>query len=246
MNDRRGLYEEAAEVIARSRDPAGELVRVAQLQSGLERRRRTASACVGLALLLGVVVGTWLLHEQERDGHPVGRDPMAESEWALGLLRRPASEGLSTEEERRLRRALYSHSSRQRRIALVSLSHFGLEVPVERLEQIASGLEETLDLPEEIASAGDSGVRQALLSKRLSTMRTVTRSMWFHAAKHGDYPALSTLERFSRHSDETVRHNAYRALGEVVGYVPTDDMRLRLEKDTERVRRAAKKLLRGD
>ena len=163
-------------------------------------------------------------------------------DWAQEVYLRPRGAVLTEDEEERLRRYVLDGSSRVRRAAVLALSQYGKRIAPDTLLGLLD-LPETLDIPLGTPSEPVSSIEEALKSNRTATVRMVVRTIWLQTCREHAFPYIDRIEGFSRDPDPEVRKSAYRALGEITKYVPNPKMVERIQDDAERVRWAARKLL---
>ena len=240
-------FLEAAKLIAASKDPAAELLRLAQRESARSRRRTRAVWGVGVAAaaVLLAILGLPALLSSKHDAPPEVRSIAAEATWIHAVLTREGPRHLTASEESRLRDTLLGESSLLRRGAVLLLARHKKKIDVAHLEAMVFELTETHDRPLVVAASGDSAklLASVLADRRRATIRAVLRAIWWACARDHSFPRPSTIERFTRYPDEEARVLAVRALGEIDSYIPSAEVVDQVSMDTERVRSAASVLL---
>ncbi len=234
----------AALLVMQSDDPAAELLKLARLESSRRRRRFWIKYCSVAALLLIGVGALWLAAERPSEQSAPELGSVIESaRWVIQLGPKARHGPLSTEDEAKVRGYLRSESGLLRRVAVGALSTYGLEIDPTILDEVAFELTETLDHPVVVASHGGEHAADALFTNHQATLRAVAVAIWIHCARNHSYPRVETIERLLAHPDPEIRKSCCKALGHLTDYMPTSELRARIEADTAEIRRAARRLL---
>ncbi len=242
MSSEEDIFTVAAKYLAAADDPLADLIALASLETAARGRRRRRNMLLGAATSLLLVVTAWAL----LGGPQPGLDHDSEDKrfaWTRTFWTGPAP---TTDETALLKRYLRDDASLVRRGAVLALAQHNEPVDPSLLEEIAFEMSETLSRPLFVASTGRGELASEMLERREMTLRAVLTSIWYHAAREGSYPRPETIEALLSHEDDEIRSLCCRVLGEVKAYTLPAALRSRLLADTEKVRRAARKLLKRE
>lgn len=236
------MYREAARLVTAAEDPRAALLSIARDASRCERLRRGA---VGVSLVVLFGLGGLLMFGRpaEHADDPGTWNAEQKAAWARSQNRLPTDRKLDATAVSRLRQYLHDDSTRVQRLALLALTNHGADVDPQDLVRLLRGSAETLDLPEQMASAGGDDSRRALGVKRAKTLRSVSYAIWVHCARVRSFPDVALIEHFLPRSEEAVQVNLLRALVEIPEYQVAAEVALGLEGGTEKVKLELAKLL---